>query len=197
MILPNWHPIFVHFTVAMLTVAAIFHVLAVFMKPSNLRDEFTVLARWNLWLGASVSVVTVIFGFWAFNTVEHDDPSHAAMKVHRNWALATLTVFLLLGAWSAWRHRAGRAVKPLFVMLLLVGSGVMGFTAWHGGELVYRYGIGVMALPKINEHRHDEHAHDERQNPTMTMSPGCSATIAEPPARTEDGHAHDEHEHDH
>lgn len=63
MILPNWHPILVHFTVALLSITAIFHVLAVFMKPSNLRDEFTVLARWTPWLDAGITVITVTFGF--------------------------------------------------------------------------------------------------------------------------------------
>ena len=63
MILPNWHPIFVHFTVALLSISAIFHVLAIFMKPSGWRDEFTILARWTLWLGAAITVITVIFGF--------------------------------------------------------------------------------------------------------------------------------------
>lgn len=192
MIIPNWHPIFVHFTVALLSVAVVFHVLTVFMKPSSLRDEFTVLARWTLWLGAGITVITVIFGFWAYNTVKHDDPSHAAMQIHRNWAIVTFILFLLLAAWSVWRHRAGRAVRPLFVALLLIGAGLLGYTAWRGGELVYRYGIGVMALPKFDQHTHgvDDPAMQEKHTMTMTPDPDAAATTPPMHMEDEDGHAH-------
>lgn len=189
MILPNWHPIFVHFTVALLSITAVFHVLAVFMKPSNLRDEFTILARWTLWLGAGITIITVIFGFWAYNTVEHDDPSHAAMKIHRNWAVATFIVFLLLAALSIWKHHVGRAIKPFSVVLLLIGTGLLGYTAWRGAEVVYRYGIGVMALPKLGQHGHSA---DMQRNPTMTMTPNPDTAATLPPVHMEDGHAHDE-----
>ncbi|MEO5574477.1 MAG: DUF2231 domain-containing protein [Gammaproteobacteria bacterium] len=187
MILPNWHPIFVHFTVALLSVTAIFHVLAVFMRPSIWRDEFTILARWTLWLGAGITVITVIFGFWAYNTVEHDDPSHAAMKIHRNWAIATFAFYLLLAAWSVWRHHIGRPIRPFLVILVLIGSGLLGYTAWRGGEVVYRYGIGVMALPKLDQHRHEA---GMQANPTMTMTPDPDAT-AIVPSHLESEHTHE------
>lgn len=186
MFLVNWHPIFVHYTVALLSVATVFHVLDVFMKPSIWRDEFTILARWTLWLGAGVTLITVAMGFWAFNTVQHDDPSHAAMKVHRNWALVTLSVFLLLAAWSVWRHKAGRGIRPLFVALVLIGAGLLGYTAWRGGELVYRYGLGVMSMPKLGQHVHGAAGHD--MAPGMIMSPGSGAAAT----HEEDGHTHSE-----
>ena len=178
MILPNWHPIFVHFTVALLSISAIFHVLAIFMKPSGWRDEFTILARWTLWLGAAITVITVIFGFWAYNTVEHDDPSHAAMKIHRNWAIVTFSFFLLLAAWSVWRHHIERPIRPFLVILVLTGTVLLAYTAWRGGEVVYRYGIGVMSMPKLDKHNHSA---DMPENPTMIMTPNPNA---------EDGHGH-------
>ena len=42
---------------------------------------------------------------------------------------------------------------------------LMGVTAYKGGELVYRYGIGVMALPEASGsghgHHQNEHHHEE------------------------------------
>ena len=50
-ILSNWHPVFVHFTVALLIIAAAIHLLSHFMPNSELGNQLTIVARWNLWIG--------------------------------------------------------------------------------------------------------------------------------------------------
>ncbi|NOR51996.1 MAG: hypothetical protein GQ470_05195, partial [Gammaproteobacteria bacterium] len=49
-------------------------------------------------------VLTVASGLYAYNTVAHDTPSHAAMTLHRDWALATVGLFSLLTIWSLAMH---------------------------------------------------------------------------------------------
>lgn len=167
-IIPNWHPVFVNFTIALLSTAVAFHVLTALMKPSKLRHELATLARWNLWLGAGFAIITVFLGFLAYNSVRHDTPSHVAMTIHRNWAIATLIIFLLLAAWSLWRHRAGRSANRPFLVLLLIGFVVLASTGWLGAEVVFRYGVGVKSLPKaelqgeggVTSGHHHTHEHD-------------------------------------
>lgn len=162
-ILPNWHPIFVHFPIALLSLAVVMHVVIAFLNPSALRDELTIIARWNLWLGALFGVIAALLGLWAYNTVTHDTPSHHAMTLHRNWAIATLLIFVPLALWSYRRRRSVMPARAVFIVLLLIGFGVLASTAWHGAEVVYRYGIGVKSLPKADEHRHAPgaaHSHD-------------------------------------
>ncbi len=157
-IIPNYHPIFVHFTVALLSVStALFVILLLFRRvlPENLRIQFGVVARWNLWFGAAVTLVTVAAGFHAYNTVAHDGPSHAAMTVHRNWALATAALIMVSAVWSIVRTRAGKKAGGLFITLLLIAQMVLLTAAWHGGEIVYRYGLGVMSLPQSSGEGHD------------------------------------------
>ncbi len=36
----------------------------------------------------------------------------------------------------------------------LISVSTLAVTAWYGGELVYRHGLGVMALPKASDHTH-------------------------------------------
>ncbi len=168
-IIPNWHPVFVHFTVALWSLAAFFHLSLPLIKYPVLNAEWRVLARWNLWLGTAFGVVTAIFGFLAFNSVVHDTPSHAAMSEHRNWAVSTLTLFLILTGWSVWRYRRKVTAKPAaFLVAMLLALALLMTTAWHGAELVYRYGIGVKSLPKVeardvsgedNAHEHHDHDH--------------------------------------
>ena len=147
-IIPNLHPLVVHFTVALLNVSAGLFVLAWIWKECRWRDQWVNVAHWNLWLGAGFAIVTVIAGWFAFNSVAHDPPSHAAMTDHRNWAFTTLTVVLSLSLWSWWRYQAGPGPNRTFLVVTLIMVGLLASTGWRGGELVYRYGLGVMSLPK-------------------------------------------------
>ena len=162
-ILPNWHPIFVHFTVALLIVAAAMHVLSHFVSDTGLRNQLTITARWNLWIGVGFTFLTVAAGWYAFNTVTHDAPSHRAMIEHRNWALLTFAVILGIAAWEYYLQRHGKGKGWLFTGLLLVAASLLLSTAWHGGELVYRYGLGVMSLPKLESKEGEGAGHANHQ----------------------------------
>lgn len=162
-IIPNWHPIFVHFTVALLSISVALFVAVRFMANEKLRAQWEVVAQWNLWLGAIITLVTVAMGVVAYNTVAHDTPSHEAMTEHRNWALVTAALFELLAVWSALRARAGHGINTLILVGLVVAGGLLFSTAWHGGEVVYRYGLGVMSLPKADSHAHAAGGHDHAE----------------------------------
>lgn len=157
-IIPNWHPIFVHFTVALLlTAAALFLVARVSGQRAEALGVLTA-ARWCLWLGAALTVVTVITGFIAYNTVEHDELGHKAMTIHRNWALPTAALFVAAALWSLFARGRGVERGAPFLALVLVAAAGLSVTGWLGAENVYRYGLGVMSLPKA-EDKGDTHEH--------------------------------------
>lgn len=157
-IIPNWHPMFVHFTVGLLFIAVLLSVVARFMSAGNLQEQCLLVASWNLWLGAGITVLTVVAGVVAYNSVAHDTPSHEAMTLHRNWALVTAALFLVLAVWSWRRAKAGQGMNTALLIALLMSGGLLVSTAWLGGEAVYRYGLGVMSLPKTDSHDHDHAA---------------------------------------
>lgn len=159
-IIPNWHPVFVHFTVALLSIAVLLSLVTQFMSPSKIREQWQLVAQWNLWLGAGITVFTVAAGVVAYNTVAHDTPSHEAMTEHRNWALVTAALFFALAIWSWLRARAAKPMSGVFLIGLLIGGGLLASTAWHGGEAVYRFGLGVMSLPKADDHNHAAAGHE-------------------------------------
>lgn len=165
-IIPNWHPIFVHFTVALFSVASGLYAVSVFVPNEKLKAQWRIVARWNLWFGMLLTLITVLTGWYAYNTVTHDEPSHLAMTDHRNWALLTVTLYLLVTVWSIARHRAGKEASPLLLLFMLVALTSLGSTAWRGGEVVYRYGLGVMSLPNTSQHAHgsnnESHGHLQR-----------------------------------
>lgn len=179
-IIPNWHPAFVHFTVALLTVSTLLFLVSKLATNWRLEDQWLATAYWNLWIGTLVTIGTAIAGWYAFNTVEHDTESHKVMLEHRNYALSTLAVFVVLAVWAIFQYRAAKRPSAIFIIAAFVGWGLVLTTAWHGGELVYRHGLGVMALPKVGPHSHangaEDHGHPE--------DVGAHGHV-------DDGHAHD------
>lgn len=167
-IIPNWHPIFVHFTVALLSLSAALFVVTPFIK-SPLQEQWRIVARWTLWFGAAITVITALTGLYAYNTVAHDTPSHVAMTDHRNWAIATMTLFFTLAIFSVIRVRRQQALGTVFVVLMFIAAGLLSATAWRGGEVVYRYGLGVMSLPESDGEGHaHEHADGHGHGDTDT-----------------------------
>ena len=97
-ILPNWHPMLVHFTIGLLGTSVVFYFAsALLAKDHNWKQQWRHVANWSLWSGCLVTIGTVFAGWYAYNTVAHDQSSHAAMTLHRDWALATASLFLILG----------------------------------------------------------------------------------------------------
>ena len=107
-IVPNWHPVLVHFTIALLTIAVLLFFIAVFAGRNRSAHAIETTANWNLWLGAALTVVTVVAGFQAAATVTHDDAAHLAMEDHKFWALGTATLFVVLALWNGLRVRRGQ-----------------------------------------------------------------------------------------
>ncbi|MBX3457047.1 MAG: DUF2231 domain-containing protein [Candidatus Paracaedibacteraceae bacterium] len=172
-IIPNWHPIFVHFTIALFSIATLLIFGSLFIK-NDFRTKILEAGYINLWLGCLFTFVTVAAGFYAYNTVAHDEPSHAAMTDHRNWALVTASIFLILTFWSIKLYRADKKQNRLFVFCLVLATSLLSITGWKGAEAVYRYGLGVMSLPNTDSHQHQEGGamptdHDSNmQNSTST-----------------------------
>lgn len=192
-IIPNWHPMFVHFTVALFVTAWLFFVASTLVRPRyrGLGGQWRGVARWVLWLGAMLTVATLLAGWDAYNTVDHDAPSHEAMTEHRDWALVTASVFFLLTLWSVWRAIAQKGEGLFFLVALTLAMGLLAATGWRGAELVYRHGLGVMSLPQAENHDHGSHDHGSHD-------PGGDSDA--PPSREDGGqdaddHPHDAHEH--
>ena len=190
-IIPNWHPVFVHFAIGLLTISTVFHVIAAIKGKSTNYYQFENVANWNLWVGALLAVVTVITGWLAYNSVDHDTPSHLAMTDHRNWAMVTAGIFVAIAIWSYMRAKKSLPIGWGIAIVMLVAAGLLTATGWKGGELVYRHGLGVMSLPSKSEHDHAAHDHG-----TEAQDGGHSHDTMEE-SEHEVGEADHGHDHEH
>jgi len=192
-IIPNWHPIFVHFTLGLLITAVMLFLVGALAKS----PQATTVARWNLWIGTVFAVITLAFGYQAYYTVEHDAFSHAAMLIHMKWAWATLVLFAV-AAVLAWRERKrAQGAGPALGVVLLAGVSALLVTGYLGGENVYRHGLGVMRLPQAegpghgHSHGGSGHAHDHG----AAASGGATGHESPQGSEQEDEHGGAGHDH--
>jgi uncharacterized membrane protein len=199
-IIPNLHPLAVHFPIALTAVSFLFFAGARIGSSRSWAPQWSAVGHWTLWLAALSSVGTAGLGWLAFNSVKHDDVSHVAMLLHRNWALPTAIGLVVVAAWDLWRIRETYLPSVSTVLatgLLFVAVSVSG---WLGGELVYRHGLGVLSLPHgdAEADRNNSDTHTPEGN-TATIPPASTPLTAptnEPAEPTKHHHEHS-HRHDH
>ena len=167
-IIPNWHPIFVHFTVALIPTSALCYLVGFHISHRKIGKELLLVARWCLWLGAIAAIATLSAGFIAYYTVDHDSISHLAMTEHRNWAIITFIMIICLTLWSVRAYFKKQPIRMTFILSMLLTASLLMTTAWFGAEVVYRYGIGVKSLPQLNEQGHDHSRHPDKITSTKS-----------------------------
>lgn len=183
---PNIHPVLVHFAYALSLSAFGVYILGRLLPIGPRKDSTKPAGDWMLALGALAVIGTIAAGFYAYYTVAHDGPSHAAMTTHKNWAVPSGAAILIL---AVWRYvKRAKAPSGIFLTLLAAAALSLSVTAWWGGNIVYKYGLGVQSLPTVtgDGHDHDHSAgagHDETK-PTHEESAGGE--------HDEGGHAHKE-----
>ena len=162
-IIPNFHPVVVHFPIVLTMVAFALALLSNLLKSHRLASYWSAASHLALWASALSALRAVIFGWLAYNSVNHDDAGHVAMGIHRVWAISTAGLLLALALWDIKKHLLTSIFPLYFVVLLGAASASVGATAWLGGEVVFRHGIGVLSLPEPEEegvaHDHGAHVH--------------------------------------
>ncbi len=156
-LIPNFHPIVVHFPIALTVIAFLFNIAAYLRRSHPASAQLAAAGHFTLWLAAIGAAVAVLFGWLAYSSVNHDDAGHAAMLLHRSWAVPTAVGLILLASWDAWKYRVNELISVPMLFILFLLSQSIAVTGWLGGEVVYRHGIGVLSLPASEGAGHSGH----------------------------------------
>jgi uncharacterized membrane protein len=143
-----WHPILVHFSLALLTISAALYAASALSRPLALKDRLLLVARVNLWIGAGASLLTISAGLLAAAHVPLAAAQADTLVAHRNSGLTAAVLWSSLAAWEIRNARAVRRPPRASFLLLLVALGILGIAGWKGGELVFRHGVGVQAVQR-------------------------------------------------
>jgi len=135
------HPIIVDFAVALLVVSVAFDVLAGVAEERDLR----VVAWWTLMLGTVAAALAVLSGYVAANVAGEESMVVDTIAVHRNLGIATLTCFAVCALWRVREPGAfPQRYRDAYWLISASGLGCLIVTAYYGGILVFRLGVGFL-----------------------------------------------------
>jgi uncharacterized membrane protein len=137
----DWHPLIIHYPIALLPLSPLCDLAALSLR----RREGHHLAYGLMVIGALSACAAVLSGNAAAEGYWHGS---AAVEISAHEDLATWTLLLALGAALGrlpMQLRGAFSGRVLYVWLgigLLIG-GLVVYTGYLGGELVYVHGVGV------------------------------------------------------
>ncbi|HEX6533338.1 MAG TPA: DUF2231 domain-containing protein [Gemmatimonadaceae bacterium] len=138
------HPALVHLPIATLPLA----VGADLLGRATGDPELLEVGRRSMALAAVGALASAVTGLIAQEEVSTEGESHDMLITHRNLnLLATLTAT----AMATWRSR--REPNAGYLALGLAGIGVVAYTAYLGGKMVYEHGVGVEAADGLYDER--------------------------------------------
>jgi uncharacterized membrane protein len=142
---PNWHPLVVHFPIALVLSAMALLLAARLLRRESLAASAATVGTWNLCLGAAAALVALGTGLSAVIDLHVSDAVRQAISQHLKWAMLTTLLVVLLAVWRGAGTAASSRPSWLFLVVLMAASAALFFTAYRGGKNVYEYGVGVGA----------------------------------------------------
>jgi uncharacterized membrane protein len=150
--LDNIHPLLVHFPIAFLSMFFVLDVIATLFKKPHWRD----IANYFLYFGAVGACFTVIAGFEAAYSVDHNAVVHEIMLRHQYLGVSVLILAVFL---SLWRLKSSAEISGGANHFFLILSGLMGLLlilgADLGGQMVYNYGTAVQTVQTPDDCHHE------------------------------------------
>ncbi|MFI6261718.1 DUF2231 domain-containing protein [Micromonospora sp. NPDC051006] len=133
------HPMLVMFPVALLATAVLFDVIDTVGGPDVLGE----VAYWNIAVGLVGGLLAAVAGTFDLLAIP---TGTRAKRVALTHAAANLAVILLFAAvWAVRLNADSQAAGGALIAIEVVALAILGVSAWLGGELVDRLGVGVDA----------------------------------------------------
>jgi uncharacterized membrane protein len=138
---PPYHPLIVHFPVALLTTAALLELCAVLFK----REELS-RAGWWIQLVGTVAILAAAFtGIIAENASTIPGGAAGSLDLHKELAFVCASAFTALLLWRVGARTSIPGSKKWHYVLAYCATVILLIlVAWFGGELVYRFGVGTL-----------------------------------------------------
>lgn len=139
----EWHPLAVHFPLALGITGALALSAARLKRAGRLGATLATLGTWNICLSAIGSLFAVATGLAAVATLDLEPSSRAAVGLHVKWAIFSTVGLLLVAAWRGAGNDPDSRPSRLFLSVLWAVTAALIVTGYRGGQNVYRYGVGV------------------------------------------------------
>ena len=143
MVLPGWHPMVVHFPLALVITGASSLLASRLIRRADHAATLATVGTWNLCLGAAAALFALGTGLAAAVGLEVNASAHQAVSLHFKWAIFTSLALVLLAVWRGAGNAQESRPSWIFLALLLAATATLIVTGYRGGQNVYRFGVGV------------------------------------------------------
>jgi uncharacterized membrane protein len=143
---PNWHPLVVHFPLALVLIATPLLLAARLLRNEALASTAAVVGTWNLCLGAVAALFALATGLGAVLDLDVGEAARQAISLHTKWAMFTSLLLVLLAVWRGAGTAPGSRPSWVFIVVLLAAAAALVVTGYRGGENVYEFGVGVRKI---------------------------------------------------
>lgn len=139
----QWHPMMVHFPLALTLTGFFCLLLSRLLQTTPMCSSLAACGHWNLILGGVAALLTLGTGLGAAWHLHLYGGAQYSVSRHIIWAVCTSQLLAFLALWRALADTANAPPGRLLLGLLLIACGGLMVTGYYGGENVYHYAIGV------------------------------------------------------
>ncbi len=139
----RWHPMIVHFPLALALTAALALYAARLVRDARLAARLASVGTWNLCAAAVAALAALGSGLAAVLGLQLSLAARQAVSLHVKWAVCAAFALLLLAVWRGAGNDQDARPSVLFLVILGLGVAALVETGYRGGLNVYLYGIGV------------------------------------------------------
>jgi uncharacterized membrane protein len=133
----------VHFPIALTLTAGVLLIAAKLVRSETLAATLATTGTWNLCMGAVAAVFALATGLAAVLDLQVGAAAHAAIAAHVKWAVFTSLALVLTAVWRGAGNAQQARPSGLFLAVFIATCAALAVAGYHGGQNVYRYGIGV------------------------------------------------------
>jgi uncharacterized membrane protein len=132
-----WHPMLVHFPIALFMSALGLELLSLVFKKESLHQAAVVVYV--------LGVVSMPLTAWAgLHEADELHLKHPVLDLHKRFALSTLWISLASVPLLWFVHeRSKQFFQWIFLGVLIVVAAGVSAAGYNGGRMVYEYGVGV------------------------------------------------------
>lgn len=156
------HPAIVHFPIAIFVIIGILGIISIFTHREFLKN----MILWLFIFGIVFTVAAIITGLIEEDSLVHNDAIHELLEKHETNAYVAAAFFVVMFIWFIFRKKINRKAEYIiWVILLMAGTGLLGYQNYLGGKMVYGQGAAVRPMEKIiqatstHQHHHEEDEH--------------------------------------
>lgn len=175
------HAVLNDFPAALLVVAVLFEVGYLLTRRESLRGA----SFWTLVVGAVSTLVAILSGLKAEDSIQHGQAIHEIMEAHERLGWITLAIFGVLALWRLVRDsKMPRSERWIVVLVGVVGLSFLVATGREGGELVFDHAAGMSteAMEAEIKNRAGGHEHaegEEHEHSDSLGAPAADSTAAD------------------